>query len=306
MPLMDPQELRSKLTGVIAFPITPFRGDDLSIDMEGYRANVREMLDYDLAALVAAGGTGELYSLTPEEIVAVTKATIEESQGKIPVLAGVGFGGGLSVELTKMATEAGADGILMFPPYYPDADFEGLLEYYKNIGKATSLGLFLYSRDWVKLTPSQVARAADEIPNLIALKEGQADLRTYQRIMARMGDQLHWIGGIGDDMVPGYYSIGIRTYTSSIATIAPRLSMQLHERASMLDNASLSRLMKNYVLPIYGIRARRKGYEVTVMKEAMNILGKHGGVVRPPLPRELRPGEREEIEALMKVYEPVL
>lgn len=306
MPLMDPQELRSKLTGVIAFPVTPFKADDLSLDMEGYRANVREMLDYDLAALVAAGGTGELYSLTPEEIVAVTKATIEEAQGKIPVLAGVGFGGGLSVELTKKATEAGADGILMFPPYYPDADFDGLLDYYKNIGKATSLGLFLYSRDWVKLTPTQVARACDEIPNLIALKEGQADIRTYQRIMARMGDRLHWIGGIGDDMVPGYYSIGIRTYTSSIATIAPRLSMQLHERASMLDNASLSRLMKNYVLPIYGLRARRKGYEVTVMKEAMNILGKHGGVVRPPLPRDLRPGELEEIEQLMKAYEPVL
>ncbi|MBI1353353.1 MAG: 5-dehydro-4-deoxyglucarate dehydratase [Acidobacteria bacterium] len=306
MPMMDPQELRSKLTGVIAFPVTPFSPADLSLDLEGYRANVREMLDFDMAALVAAGGTGELYSLTPDEILSVVKATVEETQGKTPVLAGVGFGGGLSRELARAATEAGADGILMFPPYYPDADFEGLLDYYKGIAANTSLGLLLYSRDWVKLSPANVARLCDEIPNLIALKEGQADLRTYQRIMARMGDRLHWIGGIGDDMVPGYYSIGIRTYTSSIATIAPRLSLQLHERASMLDNASLDRLMKNYVLPLYGLRARRKGYEVTVMKEAMNLLGKKGGVVRPPLPRDLREGEREEIEKLLAAYAPVL
>ncbi len=303
--MMAPDELRKKLEGVIAFPITPFKADDLSLDVDSYRTNVAEMLNYDLCALVAAGGTGELYSLTPAEMIEVIKATVAEAGGKMPVIAGVGFGGGLSVEMAKEAEKAGADGILMFPPYYPDADFEGLLDYYKNIGKATGLGLIIYSRDWVKLSATQVARLADEIPNLIAFKEGQADLRNYQRIMARCGDRLHWIGGIGDDMVPGYYAIGVRTYTSSIATIAPRLSLQLHERASMMDSSSLSRLMTNYVLPLYALRARRKGYEVTMMKEAMNILGKAGGVVRPPLPR-LRAGERDEIEKLMKAFEPVL
>lgn len=303
--MMTPDELRSKLGGVISFPVSPFKEDDLSLDIDGYRTNVAEMLRYDLCAIVAAGGTGELYSITPEELVKLVEATVAEVNGKIPVIAGVGFGGGLSVELAKAAEKAGADGILMLPPYYPDADFEGLADYYKNIAKATNLGLLLYGRDWVKLTATQVARLGDEIPNLVAFKEGQADLRSYQRIMARCGDRFHWIGGNGDDMVPGYYSIGVRTYTSSIATIAPRLSMQLHERASMLDSSSLSRLMTNYVLPLYALRARRKGYEVTVMKEAMNILGKVGGVVRPPLP-QLRPGEREEIEQLMKDYEPVL
>ena len=304
--MMDPQELRSKISeGVIAFPITPFKADDLSLDLDGYRKNVEEMMKLPLTALVAAGGTGEMYSLTPDEHAQLVKATVEVSGGRTPVLAGTGFGGGLSVELAKSAQEHGADGILMFPPYYPNADFEGLLDYYKGVGKATSLGLLIYSRDWVNLNAAQVARAAEELPNLIAFKEGQADTRVYQRIMARVGDRLHWIGGNGDDCVPAYYSIGVRTYTSSIATIAPRLSLQLHERASMLDMSSLHRLMTKYVLPLYGMRARRKGYEVTVMKEAMNILGKVGGVVRPPLP-SLRPGEREEIEKLMQAYEPVL
>ena len=90
-----------------------------------------------------------------------------------------------------------------------------------------------------------------------------------------------------------------------MATIAPKLSMKMHELGAAQDQAGLLALMNKYVLPLYDIRARRKGYEVTVMKEAMNILGKAGGVVRPPLP-QLNPGEAKEIAKLMKVYKPVL
>ena len=301
---MTPSELRARLEGVIAFPVTNFKSD-YSLDIDAYRTNVAEMVKFPLCAVVAAGGTGELSSVTPEEHVQLVEATVAEVGDKTAVLAGVGFGGGLSVELARKAQEAGAHGNLMFPPYYPNADFEGLVRYYKAIGEAVDLGLFLYSRDTVNLSPSQVFRLASEIPNLIALKEGQGDIRNYQRIMERCGDKLHWIGGIGDDMVPGYYAIGVRTYTSSIATIAPRLSLQLHERASMLDYPSLGRLMRNYVLPLYAMRARRKGYEVSIMKKAMEILGKPAGPVRPPLP-DVRPEEVKELESLMARYEPVL
>lgn len=302
--MTEPQELRERLGGVIAFPVTIFK-DDYSLDLDGYRKNVAEMLEHPLCAVVAAGGTGEMYSMTPEEHFQMIQATIEAVGGKIPVLAGVGFNYPLAVDMAKKSEQAGADGILCFPPYYPNADREGLLRYYKAIGDATKLGLLIYSRDWATFTASEVWRLCEAIPNLIAWKEGQADLRGYLRIMERCGDRLHWIGGIGDDMVPGYYSIGIRTYTSSIATIAPRLSLQLHERASMLDQASLSRLMSTYVTPLYALRARRKGYEVSVMKKAMEILGKPAGPVRPPL-IEVRPEEVKEIEALMERYKPVL
>jgi 5-dehydro-4-deoxyglucarate dehydratase len=302
--MMDRQELRSKLGGVISFPVSPFK-KDLSLDIDGHRTNMAALLKFPLCATVAAGGSGEVYSLTPDEYRQVVEATVQEVNGAIPVIAGVGYNMPMAVEMTKVAEAAGADGILCLPPYYPNAHAEGMLHYYQAIGKATELGLFIYSRDWAAFSPTEVARLAETIPNLIAWKDGQADVRTYARIMERVGDRLHWIGGAGDDMVPGYYSMGIRTYTSSIASIAPRLSMQLHERASSLDMASLSRLMSNYVLPLYALRARRKGYEVSVMKAAMEILGKPAGPVRPPLvsPRE---EEIKEIEALMERYKPVL
>jgi 5-dehydro-4-deoxyglucarate dehydratase len=302
--MMDPQELRSKLGGVISFPVTPFK-QDLSLDIDGYRTNMAELLKFPLCATVAAGGTGEVYSLTLDEYRQVVEATVQEVNGASPVIAGVGFNMAIAVEMTKIAEAAGADGILCLPPYYPNANFEGMLQYYQKIGQATKLGLFIYSRDWAVFSPSEVHRLAEAIPNLIGWKDGQADIRVYQRIMERLGDRLYWIGGAGDDVVPAYYSIGIRTYTSSIATIAPRMSMQLHERASELDMASLSRLISNYVLTLYAMRARRKGYEVSVMKTAMGILGMPAGPVRPPLV-EVREEEVKEIESLIERYKPVL
>ncbi len=300
---MTPDELRNKLSGVIAFPVTPFNAD-FSLDLAGLRRNVQFLLKHPICALVAAGGTGEFYSLTPAEHRAVVEATVAEAGGRAPVIAGVGINPQLAIELARQAEAAGADGILMFPPYYTNAHDDGLFEYYSAIASATSLGHFIYSRDWAALSSAMVERLS-KIPNLVGLKDGQGDLRRLQTIMARVGDRLQWIGGVGDDLVPGYYALGIRCYTSSIANIAPRLSLQLHDRASALDAASLSRLMSNYVIPLYNIRARKRGYEVSVMKAAMTILGMPAGPVRPPLPA-IRPEEENELRSLMERYKPVL
>src|SRR5499433_1070389 len=174
-----------------------------------------------------------------------------------------------------------------------------MVEYYRAIGDATELGLLIYSRDWANFSPAQVERLAAKIPTLVAWKDGQADLRRLQMIIHRVGDRLHWIGGAGDDCVPGYYSIGIRVYTSSIATVAPRLSLKLHEAAASGNSADLDEIMRRYSIPLYTLRMRRKGYEVTVMKEMMNQAGLAAGPVRPPLPN-LRPEERKEVAAMMK------
>jgi 5-dehydro-4-deoxyglucarate dehydratase len=302
--LTTPEELRARFGGVIAFPVTPFRAD-LSLDLAGLRKNLVHLAQFPFCAVVAAGGTGELYSLTPEEHRDVVSAVVEVFRGKAAVIAGVGFNQAIAVGLARQAAEAGADGILALPPYYPNAPDDGMLEYYKAIGAATPLGMLIYSRDWVAYGPAQVARLADALPTLVAWKDGQGDVRRYQAIRQRVGDRLYWIGGIGDDCVPGYYAIGIRTYTSSIATVAPKLSIELHRVAAAGDYATLNKLMADYVVPLYELRARKKGYEVTVMKAAMDLVGLAGGPVRPPLPT-LRAEEREELRAMMKSWAAVL
>lgn len=301
---MDPKTFRSKLGGVIAFPVTPFKAD-LSLDVDGYRRNLQVLMKHKLCAVVAAGGTGELYSLTPGEHLEIVEATVEEVQGACPVIAGVGYNRAIGMELAAASAKAGADAILALPPYYPHADDEALLEYYASIGKATPLGFLVYSRDWVNPSPAWVEKLAAAVPNLVAWKDGQGDTRRYAQIMQRLGDRLSWVGGVGDDNVPAYYSIGIRTYTSSIATVAPRLSIELHEVASRGDSAALRKLMDQFVTPLYAFRARRKGYEVSVMKEMMMLIGLAAGPVRPPL-ANVRKEEVAELKTLLEGWKPWL
>lgn len=301
---MRPEQLRSRLPGVIAFPVTPFNAD-LSLDLPGLRKNIRALMSHPVSAVVAAGGTGEMYSLSPSEHLAVVKAITEEVAGRVPVVCGTGFNRQLGIELAVQSAAVGANAILALPPYYPSADDLGLVDYYAAIGAATPLPLLVYSRDWVNPTAAWVEHLAQRVPTLFAWKDGQGDIRRFQQIIKQVGDRLYWIGGVGDDCVTGYYSIGIRTYTSSIATFAPKLSLQLHELASASSFNDLACLMREYVIPLYALRSRRKGYEVTVMKEIMNQLGMAAGPVRPPLP-QLRPEENAEIARLIEKWAPML
>ena len=301
---MDPKTFRSKMGGVISFPVTPFKAD-LSLDIPGLRRNLQALVNHKLCAVVAAGGTGELYSLTPDEHLEVVQATVEEVQGACPVIAGVGFNRQIGIDLAQASAKVGADAILILPPYYPNADEDALLEYYAAIGSSTKLGCLVYSRDWVNPSPAWVQKLADALPNLVAWKDGQGDTRRYQQIMQKLGDRLYWIGGVGDDNVPAYYSIGIRTYTSSIATVSPKLSIALHEAAAAGDAKELKKLMDGFVTPLYAFRARKKGYEVSVMKEMMMLIGLAAGPVRPPL-ANVKKEEIAELKTMLKAWKPWL
>ena len=300
---MHPSTLRNKLSGVIAFPVTPFK-EDLSLDLPALHENLTHLLQFQISAIVAAGGTGEMYSLTPAEYTRVIELTALATEDRVPVIASVGFGQRLAVEMAQAAEKAGADGILAFPPYYAHAEDEGILEYYRAIGAATRLGLLIYSRDWANFTPSMAERLSS-IPTLIGWKDGLGDIRRLQAIMNRVGDRLHWIGGAGDDMVGAYYSLGLRTFTSSIATVAPRLSLRLHELGEGGDSEALNELLDRCVIPLYALRARRKGYEVSAMKTMMDMVGLNGGPVRPPLVN-VTPEEEDELRAILATWEKFL
>lgn len=297
---MNTREFTAGLKGVFGFPVTPFR-QDLSLDLEALERNVGEMASHAFCALVAAGGTGEMYSMSVDEIEQVIAASVKAVSGRMPVVAGTGFNATIGPEIAGRAAKAGADAILALPPYYVMAPEDGLFAYYETIGKATDLPLLVYSRDWAAFTPQMVARLADRVPTLAGWKDGQGDIRRYQRIMQFNGDRLAWYGGLGDDCVPGYFAIGVQAYTSSISSIAPKLSLRMADAGMKRDFAELDRLMARYVQPLYALRERARGYEVAVMKEAMELLGMPAGPVRPPL-MNCRPQDVEDLKKLLAVY----
>ncbi|MGH9575156.1 MAG: dihydrodipicolinate synthase family protein [Candidatus Acidiferrales bacterium] len=298
---MDLRKAASKLRGVFGFPVTPF-GLDFSLDLNALERNVDEMANYPFCALVSVGGTGELYSLSIEEIEQVIRTTVRVVNGRMPVVAGTGFNVPMGMEIARLARKAGAAYLLVLPPYYVGAPEPGLFDYYEAIGRATDLPLMIYSRDWAAFTPEMVARLSDRLPTLVAWKDGQGNIRKYQRIMEHNGDRLAWFGGLGDDCVPGYFAIGIQAFTSSISNISPQLSLALAESGINRDFVELNRLMRCYVNPLYTLRERSKGYEVAIMKAAMEMLGKTAGPVRPPL-MNCQPNDMEDLRKLMEVYQ---
>jgi 5-dehydro-4-deoxyglucarate dehydratase len=290
--------LKHLLRGVLGFPVTPFR-EDLSLDLAGLERNVAAMAGHPFCALVAAGGAGEVYSLAPREIPDVTRVTVEAAAGRMPVLAGVGFNLPVAAELARQLEKLGASGLLVLPPYYVNAPEDGLIEYYRRIGEASGLPLVVYTRDWAAFTPDFAERLVERVPTIAAWKDGQGDMRRLQRLIARLGDRVAWIGGAGDDCVPAYFATGVQAFTSSLSNVAPRLSLALAEAGAARDFARLDELVRKFVVPFFAIRDRSRGYEVAVVKRAMELLGMPAGPVRPPLV-DCAPREADELRAVLE------
>jgi 5-dehydro-4-deoxyglucarate dehydratase len=278
----DPLEaLRRHLRGVIAFPVTPF-DSGLEVDLGALRHNVDWMIGKGIRTLVAAGGSGELYSLTVEEAAAVHRAAIEAAGGRAAVICGVGGKLREATLLAQRAEAAGATGILMLPAAYGPAPDDGLLAYYGGIARSVRIGVLPYARDWAVFSPDLLARLAEE-PNVVAYKDGSADLRLWARLRARVGDRLVWVGGVGDDMVHTYFAAGAEGFTSSIANFMPEVALDLYAAASAGDFARARAIFEEKVGSFYALRAKRRGYEVASVKTAMELCGLPAGPVRPPL-----------------------
>jgi len=112
MSKMTPKEMAKQIGGgLLSFPVTPFK-PGYSFDEATYRANMDWLCGYDVAGLFAAGGTGEFFSLTPTEVPQVVAVAVNETRGRVPVLAGTGYGTAIAREIAIGAEKAGADGLL--------------------------------------------------------------------------------------------------------------------------------------------------------------------------------------------------
>ncbi len=303
---MAPEALKGRLRGPIAFPITPYTQDG-DIDLQAVKSNASWLADHQICAVVAPSGTGEIFALTPDECADVTAATVEAVAHQIPVIAAVAFNARIAADLARKAEIAGADGILVMPPYYATPDPQGLLAYYQQIAAATSLGVMPYARDAAAFTPELIEQLARRVPNLIAFKDGRGDVRLFQRlrehVVEQLGaDRLLWLAGVGDDLVAPYFSAGADGFTSSLACFWPEAAAELYRLASSADFDGLRSYHQRVVRPFYELRQRGRGFEVSVMKAAMELLGHPAGPARPPL-GQLSERDRADLLAILERLE---
>lgn len=293
--------LRARIAaGLLAFPVTPFR-PDLSLDLDGLARHIDWLAPEGAAALFVAGGTGEIFSLTPAEVARVT-ARARSVAGDLPVIAGAGGGTLLAIETARGAEAAGAEAVLLLPPYLVTGPEAGLEAHVRAVCRAVGIGVIVYSRDNARFATATLARLASDCPNLIGFKDGSGDLARVREITATLGDRLVCIGGMPTHELhaEAYRAAGVPTYSSAVFNFVPRLARAFHAAVEAGDRRETDRMIRDFFRPYAAIRDRAPGYAVAIVKAGLRAIGRDPGPVRPPL-ADLT---REEQAMLAPLVEP--
>lgn len=300
MSRVTPSEMAKQIGGgLLSFPVTHFDAQHQFAEAP-YREHCAWMLQHELAGLFAAGGTGEFFSLTPPEVARVVKAAVEETAGRIPVVAGCGYGTAIAVDLAKAAHAAGADGLLLLPPYLMNSTQEGLAAHVEAVCKATPLGVIVYNRDNAILTEDTLEKLCDRNPNLVGFKDGVGDIELMMRVYARMGDRLTYIGGLptAETFALPYLEMGVTTYSSAIFNFMPEWALDFYRSVRAQDRVAVMAGLRDFVLPYIALRNRGRGYAVSIVKAGMGVIGRDAGPVRSPL-TDLTDAERADLKVLI-------
>ncbi|RWM13791.1 MAG: 5-dehydro-4-deoxyglucarate dehydratase [Mesorhizobium sp.] len=297
---MSPDEIKSRVaSGLLSFPVTHFN-EDFSLNLESYRAHVAWLSGFGAAALFAAGGTGEFFSLSPEEVADVTRAA-KDASGDVPIIAGCGYGTALATEIARRAEAAGADGLLLLPHYLMEASQEGLFRHVKAVCESTGLGVIIYNRANSVANADTVARLADACPNLIGFKDGTGKIDLVRHVTAKLGDRLCYIGGMPTHelFAEGFNGAGVTTYSSAVFNFVPELAQRFYRAMRIGDRATMEEILHNFFFPFAALRDREQGYPVSIIKAGVELIGRTPGPLRPPL-TDLKPQEKDMLRGLIE------
>ncbi|MFH9223980.1 5-dehydro-4-deoxyglucarate dehydratase [Streptomyces lydicus] len=284
--------------GVLSFPLTSFRPDG-SLDLDAYRAYLDRQLATSPGAVFPACGTGEFTALDEDEYRQVVTAAVEVAAGRLPVVAGLGYGWAQALRFARIAEEAGADAALVLPHYLLQAPQRGLVEQLRRIAAGTRLPLIAYQRDQVAFTVESLRRIA-ELPTVIGLKDGHGDLDRLQRLTLSAPDHLLFFNGAAtaELQARAYAAVGVPAYSSAVHAFAPEIADAFFTAVRDDDRATADALLRGFYVPLVELRDRVPGYAVSLVKAAARLRGRPVGPVRAPL-TDPGPEDLDELEKLL-------
>lgn len=184
------------------FPIvnTTFH-DDGSIDFESQRRLVRFLIESGAHGLGLFANASEGYTLAERERRELLKAIVREVDGQVPIIVSAGHTGtDQAVALSREAEQAGADALMVLPPYYMRPDAEGLFQYYKAISDAVSIPIQVQDAPLmtqISMGPQLLARMARELERIRMVKvEAPPTPPKFSELRALAGDSLTLHGGL--------------------------------------------------------------------------------------------------------------
>jgi len=309
--------LKEAIKGIFVVLITPFNKDG-SIDLEGLRTNVCWMLERTVDrqfSINVLGTTGEFYAMSDDECFTVMRTVIEEVNGRLPVFVGTGRAGTReTIKMCQYAESVGADGVQVITPYVVVPQEEAVYEHYKQVAESVRIAVMLYNHplftgSWIK--PKLVVRLS-KIPNIIAVKEGTADLLAYiQEQKAVDPKDMIILCGRGEQMFSHEAVYGCSGLFSYYANFLPNFPYSIYQAAQACDFNKAYELVQTMapIAEFIGRVTERHGPTTgvipgnwmipSIVKPIMDFMGLRGGEVRLPL-MSLTKEEKTELRTILK------
>ncbi|HJT95005.1 MAG TPA: 5-dehydro-4-deoxyglucarate dehydratase [Mycobacterium sp.] len=276
--------------GVLFFPVTPFT-ESGEVDTERLAQHVAKGVDAGPGGVFIACGTGEFHALDASELRSVVRTAVDVVGGRIPVYAGAGGSIAQAKTFARAAADAGADGLLLLPPYLVEMPQAGLVDYTRAVTDATDLPVIVYNRNNARYTEASAVAVA-QIDKVVGFKDGTGDLDQVSRIVRAVTDALapkgkpfQFFNGLPTAEVSqqAYRAIGVTLYSSATFAFAPELALAFYQALETGNEGLTAALLREFFHPLVRLRDTVPGYAVSLIKAGVTLEGIDAGAVRPPL-----------------------
>ena len=267
-------------TGVATALATPF--DDKGVNVKEFSRFIEFQINAGVNALVVCGTTGESSTMTKVEKVQAIKCALSTSKKRVPVIVGTGSNNTLAtIEMSILAEELGADGLLIVTPYYNKTTQNGLIKHYKAIANSVNIPIILYnvpSRTGMNILP-ETCFELSKIDNIVGIKEASGNISQVAKIAQLCGNDFSIYSGNDDQILP-ILSLGGKGVISVLSNIKPKLTCKI-VNSFFENNTATSRNEQLNALPL--INALFAETNPIPIKYAINCIGYDFGTPRLPL-----------------------
>ncbi|MBJ7462715.1 MAG: 5-dehydro-4-deoxyglucarate dehydratase [Mycolicibacterium sp.] len=279
--------MRPNFDGVLFFPVTPFT-ESGAVDLDALAAHLTKGLEAGPGGIFIACGTGEFHAIDEDEFRDIVTTAVKVVAGRVPVYAGAGGSVAQAKRFAVAAQEAGADGLLLLPPYLVEVPQPGLVDFVAAVAGATELPVIVYNRNNAKFTEASAVAVA-KISNVIGFKDGTGNFDQVARIVAAVKSEVDpdflFFNGLptAETTQLAFRAIGVPLYSSATFAFAPDLALAFYNSLESGNTALTNALLNAFFIPLVQLRDTVPGYAVSLVKAGVTMEGVPAGPVRPPL-----------------------
>jgi len=273
--------------GILFFPVTPFSRNG-AIDHDLLAQHVERGVAAGAGGVFPACGTGEYHALSAGEAASVVRTATATVSGRVPVIAGTGGTLGHAIEVATAAADAGADGLLVLPPYLVGGTQDGLVSYVEQIAAASELPVIVYHRGAAQYSVQSMRRLARN-PRVVGFKDGTGDVGAAQLIVRAVAEEgredFAFFNGLltAELTQAAYRGLGIPLYSSAAFAMIPEVANAYYRAYVEGDDGRRLALLDGFYRPLVTLRDETPGFGVSLIKAGLRLQGLAVGSVRAPL-----------------------